>query len=68
MCRVCELTKTFQPLNTPQVCTYTLDELKEMLLVSQSPLKNYIQSQINVYATNCNIYVPRIESLINRQA
>jgi hypothetical protein len=40
----------------PQTCEYSLIRLNELLAVSQVNESNIIQSQINVYTVNCNMF------------
>lgn len=47
-------------------CTYTIEELETLLAGTENPnAKSYIKSQINVYNYNCNLFVPKINELLN---
>ena len=46
----------FSPPTLPQICEYSLPRLEELLLVSVTHERNIVQSQINIYSANCNMF------------
>lgn len=47
-------------------CTYTVEELETLLAGTDNPnAKSYIKSQINIYNYNCNLFVDKINELLN---
>lgn len=48
-------------------CKYSKETFTQLKSIVEDPtLKGYLQSQINAFEYNCNLYVPKIESLIDK--
>lgn len=70
MCGAClnaqQQAQGFTTLQLPKIpCDYSLQELKEMALVAEPPLLNFINSQIRVYSQNCNFFTKEINELLS---
>ena len=47
-----------------QTCTYTLQQLNDLLIVCSPTEKSIVSSQINVYGTNCTMFSNIITPLL----
>lgn len=47
---------SYTPPPVVQTCEYSLIKLNELLLVSAANESNIVQSQINIYNSNCNMF------------
>ena len=48
-------------------CTLSLDFLKVLREQVGPEIKPYVSSQISVYHLNCNLYVPKIQAMLDAQ-
>lgn len=48
----------------PKDCKYSEDFLRSLLSIARPPLRNYIQSQLNAYSYNCNLFQSKIDELV----
>lgn len=47
---------SYTPTPVVQTCEYSLIKLNELLLVAAVNESNIVQSQINIYNSNCNMF------------
>ena len=51
---------------TVQTCQYTEEQLNNLLLVAEPTEVPLVQSQLNLYSSNCNMYFNLIQPLLTK--